>query len=127
MAEHTKRDWKIYGSAKNLFGEEISLKIVGEDGFPVAEVETTVILPDYTERTGHKHWAHGPGEAFIERSPEEVQAIAELIVNSVKLLPKIVEGVKDLITHAENSADPDPMCDKAILRVRKLIKKAEKI
>lgn len=58
---------------------EDAATVLGPDGFPVATPEETAILPDYASRTSHRHWAHGEGEAYIERDEVEWRANAHLI------------------------------------------------
>ena len=99
--------WSIYDKpSENVMGEAISLLIVGADGFPVAEVNRTAILPDYDTRTGHTHWAHGEGEAFIERTDRDVLAIATLAAAA----PRLLEALSDLANFI-GMDNADAKCD----------------
>lgn len=116
--KNTSGPWELGGVGENLFDDAISVTIIGADGFPVAEVERTVILPDYPERLGVLHWADAPGKAFIERSTEEVAANANLI----KASPEIYEALKELYEYMVDRCKGDnfqPMLNRAKIALDK--------
>lgn len=58
--------------------------VIGADGFPVATTKHTAIREDY-EALGFRHWADGPGQAYITRPETEFQANAALIAAAPEL------------------------------------------
>lgn len=90
--KNTPGPWELGGVGQSLTDDAISATIIGTDGFPVAEVEKTVILPNYYERLGVDHWAHAPGKAYLERKTEEVAANANLM----KASPELYEALKEM-------------------------------
>lgn len=73
MAGHTPGPWVI--DATYL---EVS-DVLGADGYPVAEVQWTAIMPGYNKKFGITHWAGDEGRSYIERPAAEVEANARLI------------------------------------------------
>lgn len=106
MAEHTPGPWAVYGDGAitggtNVMGDLVDLIVVGADGFPVAELPLTAILPDYIDRTGHSHWARGRGTAYVEREVEAISANAWLIAAA----PDLFGVCADLVAFLELGED----------------------
>jgi hypothetical protein len=83
--------------------------VLGADGFPVAEVGETAILPGYTTRY-KGHWAGHPGKAYIDRDREEVDANRRLICAAPELLAELRKFVA-----AETSDDEATANARAII------------
>jgi hypothetical protein len=64
-----------------VLGEDYSDddRVVGGDGWEVASVERTAILPGWDTELGIEHWSRAPGKSFIERSEAEIEANRHLI------------------------------------------------
>ena len=73
MSKHTPEPWTI-----DKTYNEIS-DVLGGDGFPVAEIRSTAVLPGYSEKFNRQHWAGDEGRSYIERPGAEVAANARLI------------------------------------------------
>ncbi|GAB4203647.1 MAG: hypothetical protein OHK0022_28050 [Roseiflexaceae bacterium] len=64
--------------------------VIGADGFPVAEVPDMPIKPGWADMPGVQHWSDAPGQAYIERSEEEVAANGALLAAA----PQLLAGVR---------------------------------
>lgn len=62
--------------------------IAAADGFSVATLDLCKsIVPGWSEKfPGLQHWADAPGEAYIERPEEELDAVAALFAAAPDLL-----------------------------------------
>ena len=68
--------------------------VVGSDGFSIAGVDDTAILPNW-EKKGVGHWAHAPGETFIERGADVQAANGYLIAAAPDLHRAIARRMQE--------------------------------
>lgn len=132
MSKHIPGPYTIAEDAsKNLFDEVISIDVLDAKGFPVAELPLTAIMPDYMEKLGINHWSMAPGEAFIDRDPNEVLATAHLFAAAPEMYKALQRALQFIINGREfgyiqmpddNSGDPALM---TLDIIRKALSKAE--
>jgi hypothetical protein len=79
--ENTPGPWKV---GKLYEGNECS--ILDAKGFAICSIDSTAILEDYYEKLNINNWSELPGKSYIERTEEELLAIAKLFVAAPDLL-----------------------------------------
>lgn len=94
MSKHTPGPWR--------YSNNYRTKVLGADGFPVADVEETAIT-DWSDM-GIIHWSDAPGRAYIERSEEEQAANGLLLAAA----PDLYEALERLVYCLSNDMDVGP-------------------
>ena len=78
-------------------GDDISIAILDEDGFAVAEVDCEPILHNWSEKYPDlKHWARDEAKTVRKRSVEEYQANAHLLAAAKKLFEAAESALSQL-------------------------------
>ena len=88
-AQHTPGPWTVSAVYVD------AARVIGPDGFPVADPEATAIREGY-EELGIDHWADAPGRAYIERPESEWRANARLIAAAPETLNELKQAVAQL-------------------------------
>ncbi len=94
-----KAPWTLCDQYHTLpYNGEDSIDVLGKDGFPLFEIDSMPVLPNWENRLGITHMSDAPGKAFIERTTSEMMAIAALAQSAPLLQVTLVNWVLQTMT-----------------------------